>query len=76
MNALDKLKAIQLELGQKPIDQEKWPRQYAKEIIELKSREERLEALSKVPEHLRDWVKRLVLDHFERRKHARSQHEK
>lgn len=39
---------------------DKRPRQYAAEIVKLKSRAERKQALENVPEHLRDWVKRIV----------------
>ena len=52
--------------GLKPGD--KWPRQYAHEILQLKTREERKAALMNVPENIRDWVKFYVEDCFEKRK--------
>lgn len=39
---------------------EKWPRQYAAEIMALKTRQERRDALDKVPEKYKDWVADLV----------------
>jgi hypothetical protein len=39
---------------------EKRPRQYAAEIVALKTREERAQKLTEVPEHLRDLVKKHV----------------
>lgn len=50
---------------------DKWPREYAAEIIALRTKAERREALAKVPEHLRDWVWQLVMDRFERKQAAR-----
>ncbi len=41
---------------------DKPPRQYAMEIMALDTREERLEALSKVPEVYREWVKEYVIE--------------
>lgn len=46
---------------------ERRPRQYAAEIIALPNKGERAAALDRVPEHLRDWVRGLVEDHFWRR---------
>ena len=43
----------------------KRPRQYAAEIMTIKGREERREALNKVPEDIRDWVKKLVVNAYE-----------
>ena len=43
----------------------KRPRQYAAEIMMIKEREERREALNKVPEDMRDWVKKLVVNAYE-----------
>ena len=43
----------------------KRPRQYAAEIMSIRGREERREALNKVPEDLRDWVKKLVVNAYE-----------
>ena len=50
----------------------KWPRHYAWEILGLRTREERREALSKVPEQFRDWVEYYVRDAFERKKIAKN----
>ena len=44
------------------------PRDYAAQIIKMKTREERLEALLKVPEEWRDLVKKHVENEFMRRK--------
>ncbi len=49
----------------------KWPRQWAAEIIRLPSREQRREALERVPEPWRDWVRELVEDYFAKRQIAR-----
>jgi hypothetical protein len=35
---------------------EKWPRVYAREIMELKSKEERKAMFEQVPQHLKDLV--------------------
>lgn len=45
----------------------KRPRHYAAEIIALEDREARWRALERVPEHYREWVERLVVDHFAKR---------
>lgn len=47
-----------------------WPRHYAAEIMSLKTREERREALSKVPAHLQSLTRKHVEIEFERRKHT------
>ncbi|MDH4275183.1 MAG: hypothetical protein OEW08_09095 [Gammaproteobacteria bacterium] len=47
---------------------EKRPRQYAADIIALSDKQQRVVALSQVPEQYRDWVRELVSDHFARRK--------
>jgi len=47
---------------------DKMPRQYAHEILQLKTREERRTALMNVPENIRDWVKFYVEDCFEKRR--------
>lgn len=50
---------------------EKRPRQYAAEIMKLRYKEDRLEALNNVPEHLRDAVKKHVdIQFFLMRVHA------
>lgn len=49
----------------------KWPRHYAKEICDLKSREERREALAKVPERYRQIVMQHVVNTFAIRKAKR-----
>lgn len=53
------------------LSKEKRPRQYAQEIIAMKDREQRREALEQVPEQFRDWVKFYVVDHFNKRKFKR-----
>lgn len=45
---------------------EKPPRAYAAEIIKLRTKAERREALENVPDKFRDWVKDLVTMEFER----------
>ena len=47
------------------------PRHYAAQILDLKTREERREALSKVPHDYQDRVKLYVENEFERRKYTR-----
>lgn len=47
-----------------PVPREIRPRVYAAEIIGLSTRAQRVEALSKVPEHLRAAVRRHVEQHF------------
>lgn len=49
---------------------DKWPRQYAQEILAAPNREARVNLLSEVPEHLRDWVEYSVRDSYDRRKFA------
>lgn len=44
-----------------------WPRQYAAHIMTLTTREERLEALAKVPEQYRELTKKHVEITYERR---------
>ena len=44
------------------------PRQYAAQIIALKTREERRAALEEVPEEYRAWVRTLVVMAYERTK--------
>tara|TARA_R100000773_G_scaffold22815_1_gene20099 strand:- start:10266 stop:10421 length:156 start_codon:yes stop_codon:yes gene_type:complete len=46
------------------MQQEKRPRQYAAEIMALKTRAERREALDKVPDKYKDWVADLVKSAF------------
>lgn len=46
---------------------EKRPRMFAAEILALKTREERQLALEKVPEHLRELVRRHVINEFSKR---------
>jgi methylphosphotriester-DNA--protein-cysteine methyltransferase len=48
--------------------EEKRPRQYAAEIVALKTREERAQKLTEVPEHLRELVKKHVELTFKQRK--------
>lgn len=49
---------------------ERRPRQYAAEIIALRTKEERAAALARVPEHLRELTRRHVETEFDRRKYA------
>ncbi len=67
MTALDKLKRIRESLKSK----EKWPRHYAESILALKTKEERIKALSEVPEHMQDLVKRHVEIAYEKNLHAK-----
>jgi hypothetical protein len=39
-----------------------WPREYARQIIAMRTREERNAALQEVPEHLRELTKRHCLN--------------
>lgn len=39
-----------------------WPREFARQIVAMQTREERNAALLEVPEHLRDLVKRHCLN--------------
>lgn len=49
------------------LNNEKRPRHYISEILALKTRAERREALDKVPEDYREWVRTSVVNHFEQR---------
>lgn len=51
----------------------KWPRQYAAEIVALRTQAERKAALAQVPAHLREWVADLVRIAWERRNDRRPQ---
>ena len=51
---------------------EERPRHYAARIMELETREQRREALEKVPPHLRDLVKKHVEITYELRKVRRA----
>ena len=66
MNTIDKLKAIQARQSNP-----KRPRHYAEEILQLKTREERLAALEQVPEGMRGMVKTHVEATFEKLKYMR-----
>lgn len=46
---------------------EKWPREYAGEIIKLKTKQQRIEAIKKVPENYKELVIKHVENHFEKR---------
>ncbi|NOR70005.1 MAG: hypothetical protein GQ532_09995 [Methylomarinum sp.] len=46
----------------------KWPRDYAAEIIPLKTLAQRREALARVPVEWREWVAFYVKDFFTKRK--------
>jgi len=50
---------------------EKWPWDYAKEIIKLRTREQRAAALLAVPEKFQDATRKHVIDHFLRLKHRK-----
>ena len=63
MNTIDKLKAMRSKYGKA-----KRPRHYAEEILQLKSREERLAALQNVPDGMRGMVKTHVEATFEKLK--------
>ena len=60
--ALEKLSKLRADLPF--VKKEKPPRTYADEILELKTKEERREALEKVPEDIRQLVKFYVFNHF------------
>lgn len=45
-----------------------WPRHYAQKILAAPTKEQRRELLEEVPEHLQNWVKKIVMNEFERRK--------
>ena len=66
MTALDKLSTLQSWLKDNP--RPKPPRVYADEIMVMKTREERVAALAKVPEDIRHIVKFYVLDAHAKRK--------
>ena len=53
---------------------EKRPRQYAAEIAELPTREERAAALARVPQHLQALTAEHVKTVFESRKRAKETH--
>tara|TARA_Y100000385_G_C13074252_1_gene630613 strand:- start:1547 stop:1714 length:168 start_codon:yes stop_codon:yes gene_type:complete len=50
---------------------QKWPRRYAAEILELKTKKERREALAKCPEEFRDLIAKHVEIAFALRKNRR-----
>lgn len=50
----------------------KRPREYASEIMQLKTKEDRIKALDAVPEHFKLWVKGYVKTSFEMRKMERN----
>ena len=52
------------------LNNEKRPRHYIAEIMALKTREERKEALDKVPEEYKEWVRKSVVNFFELRKYT------
>jgi hypothetical protein len=57
-----------------------WPREYARQIVAMRTREERNAALLEVPEHLRELTKRHCLNAWnhparQQRKEARQDHE-
>ena len=62
-------KAKALEAKYRKPKEEKRPRHYAEEILSLKTREERRQALEKVPDIYRSWVEEYVKDHFMKKKH-------
>ena len=68
MNTIDKLKAMHSKYGKA-----KRPRHWAEEILQLKTREERLAALQNVPEDLRGAVRLHVEATFEKLKFRRRQ---
>jgi len=49
------------------VSRELWPRHWAAKILEGKTKEERQKLLDEVPEHLQNWVKKIVVNEFERR---------
>ena len=63
--ALEKLSKLRADLPF--VKKEKPPRTYADEILELKTKEERREALEKVPEDMRQLVKFYIYDHYAKR---------
>ncbi len=66
MDIIERIKNMQMEFGQ--VAKEKRPREYAEHILTLRKREDRAKALSEVPEHLQDMVKKHVESHFMRMK--------
>ena len=52
------------------LNNEKRPRRYIAEIMKMETREERKEALDKVPEKYREWVRKSVTNFFELRKYT------
>lgn len=44
------------------------PREYAQEITQMKTREQRREALEQVPKDFREWVRKLVMMAYDRSK--------
>jgi len=47
---------------------ELWPRHYAAQILAAPTKQERQKLLDEVPEHLKNWVKEIVVNEFELRK--------
>lgn len=68
-DAIEKLAKLKADFPN--LKSEKRPRQYAEDIIAMKDREQRREALEHVPGQFRDWVKFYVVDYFNRRKMKR-----
>lgn len=68
MTALDKLKELQA--WSRDNSKPKSARAHASEIIALKGKDARREALEKVPESIRHIVKFYVCDYFARRHHG------
>ena len=68
MNTIDKLKSMQSMYGKA-----KRPRHYSEEILQLKTREERLAALQNVPDGMRGLVQSHVEAAFEKLKYRRRQ---
>ena len=65
---LAKAKALEAKYRRPKQQEEKRPRQYAEEILNLKTREERSAALAKVPDIYRSWVEEYVKEAFWKRK--------
>ena len=63
--ALEKLTKLRIDL--QSIERPKQPRHYSDEILLLKTKEERREALEKVPEDMRSIVRFYVHDYFAKR---------
>lgn len=68
MTVFDKLK--ELEEWRKQNQKPKSARAFASEIITMKGKDTRREALEKVPENIRHIVKFYVCDHFAKRNHG------